>query len=165
MVYELKNQRQSDPFPPLTYDENANWQFVYMTPKQKEYFFRVLLEKLNSSMCGSCFPCGSQSTSLPQIGGCQALDQAQGSHFSQFLWSVATHGGQAPSSMQRDVSHKGAQTETVTSDPLGKEGLWSIQARSHDILKPGANPPMVYSSTRSVQRTLPQKTRSLGRLI
>merc|ERR1740138_1792237 len=51
-LYELKNQRECDPFPPAAYDENASWQFVNMTPKQKEYFFRMLLEKLNSSMCG-----------------------------------------------------------------------------------------------------------------
>merc|ERR1719487_2314490 len=73
-LYELKNQRECDPFPPATYDEHASWQFTNMTTRQKEYFFRVLLEKLNSSMCGSCFPTGtgapspSQSaSSLPQI--------------------------------------------------------------------------------------------------
>merc|ERR1719413_340576 len=30
-LYELKNQRECDPFPPATYDENANWQFATMT--------------------------------------------------------------------------------------------------------------------------------------
>merc|ERR1719316_1852190 len=72
-LYELKNQRECDPFPPATYDENANWQFTNMTTRQKEYFFRVLLEKLNSSMCGSCFPTGTgapspshSTSSLPQ---------------------------------------------------------------------------------------------------
>merc|ERR1719262_11362 len=65
-LYELKNQRECDPFPPATYDENANWQFASMTARQKEYFFRVLLEKLNSSMCASCFPTGPQSGSVQQ---------------------------------------------------------------------------------------------------
>merc|ERR1712078_785122 len=99
-LYELKNQRECDPFPPATYDENANWQFTNMTPKQKEYFFRMLLEKLNSSMCANCFPCGdlsagpsTQSTdSLPSIskGAGGRSGAAKGKHFSQFLWSVAT---------------------------------------------------------------------------
>merc|ERR1712146_820633 len=73
-LFELKNQRECDPFPPATYDENANWQFTTMTSRQKEYFFRVLLEKLNSSMCGSCFPTGAggpspshSCSSLPAI--------------------------------------------------------------------------------------------------
>merc|ERR1719420_1525065 len=90
-LYELKNQRECDPFPPATYDENASWQFSNMTQRQKEYFFRVLLEKLNSSMCGSCFPCGpcghspSHSTSsLPAIN-----KQGDGNTFAHFLWSVS----------------------------------------------------------------------------
>ena len=64
-----------------------------MTPKQKEYFFRVLLEKLNSSMCGSCFPAGpnqSSSTSLPHIVK-PGLDKAghawlQGSWDDRMIW-------------------------------------------------------------------------------
>merc|ERR1719161_2201429 len=70
-LYELKNQRECEPFPPATYDEGADWQFVRMDTRQKEYFFRVLLERLNSSMCASCFPMGPQQpsmSSLPQIG-------------------------------------------------------------------------------------------------
>eukprot|EP00929_Paragymnodinium_shiwhaense_P121163 TRINITY_DN93306_c0_g1_i1.p1 TRINITY_DN93306_c0_g1~~TRINITY_DN93306_c0_g1_i1.p1 ORF type:complete len:547 (-),score=149.42 TRINITY_DN93306_c0_g1_i1:96-1736(-) len=143
-LYELKNQRESDPFPPPSYDENANWQFTNMTPKQKEYFFRVLLEKLNSSMCGTCFPIGPNplgpapsSSSLPQLvpskdGSCkdplQSHTHSHGSsgpaHFSQFLWSVATHGGQV-STGARVTESKGCQTEADTSDPCFKEGLWS----------------------------------------
>merc|ERR1740123_34924 len=74
-LYELRNQRESGQFPPPSYDEHADWQFANMTPKQKEYFFRVLLEKLNSSMCGNCFPTGpgvacqhqGSTISLPNI--------------------------------------------------------------------------------------------------
>merc|ERR1740121_3143102 len=65
-LYELKNQRECDPFPPTTYNENADWQFASMTVRQKEYFFRVLLEKLNSSMCASCFPCSPAGAQSPQ---------------------------------------------------------------------------------------------------
>merc|ERR1719401_3072168 len=100
-LYELKNQRECDPFPPATYDENANWQFVQMNPRQKEYFFRMLLERLNSSMCASCFPmgpggAGSSTASLPQIGcgGCAGAQARAGggANFSKFLWSVASLG-------------------------------------------------------------------------
>merc|ERR1719215_1213823 len=94
-LYELKNQRECDPFPPASYDENADWQFANMTPKQKEYFFRVLLEKLNSSMCGNCFPtgpgvstcqpCTNSSSSLPAIN--RSPKGAEQGQFSQFLWS------------------------------------------------------------------------------
>lgn len=134
-LYELKNQRECDPFPPAVYDENANWQFTNMTTRQKEYFFRVLLEKLNSGMCGSCFPAGPQASnqqstsSLPQInkGSAQAAGGGgAGTHFSQFLWSVATHGAQ-PSELaaKRETATKSMQTETQPSDPCFREGLWA----------------------------------------
>jgi hypothetical protein len=129
-----------------------------MTPKQKEYFFRVLLEKLNSSMCGSCFPSGggaqplqSQSSmSLPQIHGRgtvspQHSKHDEQGHFSQFLWSVASHGGQAGGqaaghSHQHDSHHgsyaapkematKSCQTETTSADPALREGLWNPATR------------------------------------
>jgi len=133
-LYELKNQRECDPFPPATYDETANWQFTNMTTRQKEYFFRVLLEKLNSSMCGSCFPTGtggpspSHSTaSLPAIN-----KQSEGNSFSHFLWSVATHGAQGGTqAVRRDC--KSVQTETEASDPCFKEGLWNPSLRSRDV--------------------------------
>lgn len=136
-LYELKNQRECDPFPPATYDENANWQFTSMTARQKEYFFRVLLEKLNSSMCGTCFPtgtgvpCQSHSTSsLPAIN-----KQSEGNSFSHFLWSVATHGphghGGSQPAVRRDC--KAVQTETEASDPCFKEGLWNPNSRNRDL--------------------------------
>merc|ERR1712060_835399 len=125
----------SDPFPPSTYDEHASWQFVQMTPKQKEYFFRVLLEKLNTSMCSSCFPAGNQplspqqsTTSLPTIG------KPSQEHFSNFLWSVASHGGPETSDhggVKKDIAHKCTQTETVASDPCLKDGLWSPDTRKN----------------------------------
>lgn len=139
-LYELKNQRECDPFPPASYDEKANWQFVTMTARQKEYFFRVLLEKLNGSMCASCFPTGpagpqlaqqGSASSLPALAGKVSQAQGEASHFSQFLWSVATHSGQPPlyGSSKKEVAHKGAQTETVASDPCYKEGLWNPHTR------------------------------------
>jgi len=134
-LYELKNQRECDPFPPASYDESANWQFTNMTTRQKEYFFRVLLEKLNSSMCGSCFPCGkggqspSQSTSsLPAIN-----KQGEGNSFSHFLWSVATNGPQAGQTHTNTKKNTVAvQTETEATDPCFKEGLWNPSLRSRD---------------------------------
>lgn len=136
-LYELKNQRECDPFPPASYDETANWQFTNMTVRQKEYFFRVLLEKLNSSMCGTCFPCGAgapspthSTSSLPAIGKAEA----QGNSFSQFLWSVATQGahGGATGGPRKDMCHKAMQTETEASDPCFKEGLWNPTLRGRE---------------------------------
>jgi myosin heavy subunit len=134
-LYELKNQRECDPFPPATYDENAEWQFTNMTMRQKEYFFRVLLEKLNSSMCGSCFPCSGTGVSphqsiasLPAIG-----KEDKGNSFSQFLWSVASQGHQAAAKGgNRNTRHTAVQTETDASDPCFKEGLWNPQLRSRE---------------------------------
>jgi hypothetical protein len=133
-LYELKNQRECDPFPPASYDENACWQFTNMTVRQKEYFFRVLLEKLNSSMCGSCFPtgtCGSphhSTSSLPAIG----KDDKGGNNFSQFLWSVASQGQQPGAKSNRSVGTKAVQTETEASDPCFKEGLWNPTLRTRE---------------------------------
>lgn len=133
-LYELKNQRECDPFPPATYDETANWQFTNMTTRQKEYFFRVLLEKLNSSMCGSCFPTGTgpgdahshSHSSLPAI-----KNAAEGNSFSHFLWSVATNDAQGGAQTVKKDS-KAVQTETEASDPCFKEGLWNPGLRSQD---------------------------------
>lgn len=171
-LYELKNQRECDPFPPATYNENDDWQFASMTARQKEYFFRVLLEKLNSSMCASCFPTGplsgsvqqASTTSLPQLGQGSA---DKGGHFSQFLWSVATHGGQQSTygpgkGGKKEVATKSAQTETAFSDPCLKEGLWSPQSRSIQ----GATPSQVAGSVRSWgPRAASQRSRGVGRAV
>lgn len=159
-IYELKHQRESGPFPPPGYDESADWQFATMTAKQKEYFFRALLEKLNSSMCGKCFPAGPSldgspsTTSLPAIHKPQhsASGELLGqSHFSQFLWSVATHGGQA--SLQfpsgRETTSKSVQTETSDADPCLQEGLWNPMSRKHFANTGSVTPAMVTSTVRS----------------
>lgn len=135
-LYELKNQRECDPFPPASYDESGDWQFANMTAKQKEYFFRVLLEKLNSSMCGSCFPTGGGVSAQPSASSLPSIHKSHGpgdghSHLSQFLWSVATHGGM-PSAQEaggREAVTKSVQTETPTSDPCFREGLWNPTSR------------------------------------
>jgi hypothetical protein len=174
-LYELKNQRECEPFPPATYDETADWQFVKMDTRQKEYFFRILLERLNSSMCASCFPLGPQqqpsTSSLPQIGkgGCghdhvHSSQQGQGAHFSQFLWSVASQGGkQAPvpgSGGARELVEQAVQTETVPSDPCLKEGIWNPQSRSRFSESP-VTPSVVNSGVRPWgPRAISQKQRS-----
>jgi len=165
VLYELKNQRQCDPFPPASYDESAEWQFTNMTPKQKEYFFRVLLEKLNSSMCGMCFPTGpspSQPT-LPAINNnntsvvSAAASDVLGSqsHFSQFLWSVASHSHSSQTSQmhgvvdRRDVAAKSVQTETTHSDPCFKEGLWNPDSRQQFSGSTEVSPAMVTGGVRN----------------
>mmetsp|Transcript_64254 Transcript_64254/g.186280 ORF Transcript_64254/g.186280 Transcript_64254/m.186280 type:complete len:526 (+) Transcript_64254:118-1695(+) len=159
-LYELKNQRECDPFPPASYDENADWQFANMTVKQKEYFFRMLLEKLNSSMCGSCFPVGAPApanagqsvTSLPSIHKTPQHEEASHGQFSQFLWSVATHGvqpsvhGHAHSSA--DMVTKSVQTETSQSDPCLKEGLWNPTTRKGYSDSGAVTPSMVTGGVR-----------------
>jgi hypothetical protein len=158
-LYEMKNQRESGPFPPESYDEGADWQFVNMTPKQKEYFFRVLLEKLNSSMCHNCFPTGDlsagmstlSSTSLPNIQGGHAHNHGAGGgkHFSQFLWSVATVGeNQMSVDGAREVSTQGTQTETADNDPCLKQGFWSPESRAKFSDKPILTPDMVKGGVR-----------------
>jgi len=170
-LYELKNQRECDPFPPASYDQEADWAFATMTPKQKEYFFRVLLEKLNSSMCSSCFPTGpqpmSQSTTslLPQISKGSRTGQ-EAPQFSQFLWSVATNasGGSPGSGKRRDVTHKSAQTETDASDPCLKEGLWSPKSRSFHGGAP-VTPAIVAGSVRQWGPRAASHRSRLGRVV
>jgi len=134
-LYELKNQRECDPFPPASYDSEATWQFTNMTTRQKEYFFRVLLEKLNSSMCGSCFPTGKgdqshnhSTSSLPAIP-----KQGEGNSFSHFLWSVASNGPQGGQQTNTKKVSQAVQTETEATDPCFKEGLWNPSLRSRDV--------------------------------
>jgi len=136
-LYELKNQRECDPFPPASYDETASFQFTNMTARQKEYFIRVLLEKLNSSMCGSCFPTGTGGPSQsPSTSSLPAINKkCEGNTFSHFLWSVASGneqaGGQKAENTRKDS--KAVQTETEASDPCFKEGLWNPNTRSKDM--------------------------------
>eukprot|EP00439_Symbiodinium_sp_Y106_P055970 s364_g7.t2 len=121
---KLLSLEDQAPFPPTSYDPDAEWQFTNMTPKQKEYFFRVLLEKLNSSMCAMCFPVGPQATatstaSLPAIGKTEQGGK-EGMRFSQFLWSVATDDGPSQG-LRQEMCTKACQTETSTADPCLKE--------------------------------------------
>lgn len=141
-LYELKNQRECDPFPPLSYDEHADWQFVHMNPRQKEYFFRMLLERLNSSMCMNCFPTGAQlpqqlskASSLPSIqhshdrhgqAGPRAHDYPLPAQGSQFLWSVASGSPEVSVISGREVVQKAVQTESSTSTT---DAPWSIQSK------------------------------------
>merc|ERR1712039_893487 len=41
-LYELKNQRECDPFPPATYDENANWQLFPDRPTIEPGVYSIL---------------------------------------------------------------------------------------------------------------------------
>lgn len=129
-LYDLKRERESgEPFPPPSYDEHASHQFATLTPKQKEYFFRMLLEKLNSSMCPNCFPTGpaplASASCLPPIPGTHVPNAVHlkgadhgGTEYSQFLWSVASHGAlqQEPPSATERIP-KGVKTEASPRDP------------------------------------------------
>ncbi|CAE7725084.1 CFAP157 [Symbiodinium sp. CCMP2456] len=137
-LYELKQQKDQAPFPPTSYDPDAEWQFTNMTPKQKEYFFRVLLEKLNSSMCAMCFPVGPQATStasLPAIGKTEQGGK-EGIRFSQFLWSVATDDGPSQG-LRQEMCTKACQTETSTADPCLKEGIWNPKGKTSHLNSAG----------------------------
>lgn len=144
-LYDLKRERESgEPFPPPTYDEHASHQFATLTPKQKEYFFRMLLEKLHTSMCPNCGPASTAPTSssscLPPIPGTHAPFTMHGpkaagnggSKFSQFLWSMGSHGSlQHESRSATEMIPKGVQTETRFTEPLLREGqgLWNSSTR------------------------------------
>jgi len=146
-LYDLKNQYDSGPFPPSSYDENAQSNFADMTPKQKEYFFRMLLEKLNQSLCTTCCPAGPaqttsrelnlNSTSLPPIskgmGTSRELNlaggaSADGGNLTQFLHSITSKGQY--SAMPVDTETKATQTGTEPADPCYKDGLWNANSRS-----------------------------------
>lgn len=136
-LYELRQERAEDQFPPAPYDENADWAFANMTPKQKEYFFRVLLEKLNSSLCLSCVPSGPGLCSSPSLPSVHKPSQHQASvdqGGSKFLWSMSTMSGgpsmQVASPSRRELVTKSVQTETTSADPCFKEGLWNSGSRS-----------------------------------
>lgn len=168
-LYELKNQRECDPFPPAAYDESASCQFVNMTPKQKEYFFRMLLEKLNSSMCVNCFPTGdllagpsTQSTaSLPSLSKGAGGGGGQGKNFSQFLWSVATQGPQT--SVDSNSREMATQTETADNDPCLKQGFWSPESRAKYSNQPILTPSIVKGNVRPWGKSsLSTRPRSLG---
>jgi len=142
-LYDLKNQYDSGPFPPSSYDENAQSSFADMTPKQKEYFFRMLLEKLNQSLCTTCCPAGpaqttsrelNLSSSLPPISKgagtsiTLAGPSADGGNLTQFLHSITSKGQN--SALPVDMETKATQTGTEPADPCYKDGLWNQNSRS-----------------------------------
>lgn len=178
-LYDLKRERESgESFPPPTYDENASYQFATLTSKQKEYFFRMLLEKLNSSMCANCFPTGPAPTtstaSLPPItcsnSGAAHAHEAHGhghggAKLSQFLWSVTSTTAASPKGgPPKELVPKGVQTETPSSDPCFKEGLWNPSTRSrHSSTTPNVTASQVMSGVRPWgNRAATMKARGLG---
>lgn len=154
-LYDLKNQYESGPFPPANYDENAPSNFAQMSPKQREYFFRMLLEKLNQSLCTTCCPAGpaqnasmQSSSSLPPIAG-RSMPPigADSANFTQFLQSITSNGqyGGAP---HIDKENKAVQTSTDPADPCFKDGLWSPQSRSMHSQDSRITPAMVRGEVR-----------------
>merc|ERR1711904_406377 len=161
-LYDLKNQYDSGPFPPSSYDENAQSNFADMTPKQKEYFFRMLLEKLNQSLCTTCCPAGPAQTtsrelnlassSLPPIS--KGLGQStqlagpggDGANLTHFLHSVTSKGQY--STMPVDTETKSTQTSTHPADPCYKDGLWNEKSRSIHSDVPKITPHHVRSDVR-----------------
>jgi len=154
-LYDLKNQYDAGPFPPSSYDENAPSNFADMTPKQKEYFFRMLLEKLNQSLCTTCCPAGpAQSTmqnsaSLPPISkghGTSLQAVSDGGNLTQFLHSITSKGNY--SAMPVDTENKSVQTSTEPADPCYKDGLWNEKSRSIHSDIPRITPHHVRSDVR-----------------
>jgi len=163
-LYDLKNQYDSGPFPPSSYDENAQSSFADMTPKQKEYFFRMLLEKLNQSLCTTCCPAGPaqatsrelnlNSSSLPPISKGMATSRelniggasADGGNLTQFLHSITSKGQY--SAMPVDTETKATQTATEAHDPCYKDGLWNANSRSVHSDVPKIMPHHVRSDVR-----------------
>jgi hypothetical protein len=162
-LYDLKNQYDSGPFPPSSYDENAQSNFADMTTKQKEYFFRMLLEKLNQSLCTTCCPAGPAQTtsrdlnlasaSLPPIskgiGTSRELGlpgSGDGANLTQFLHSISQKGQN--SAMPVDTENKAVQTGTEAADPCYKDGLWNDKSRSMHSDVPRITPHHVRSDVR-----------------
>lgn len=157
-LYDLKNQYDSGPFPPSSYDENAQSNFADMTARQKEYFFRMLLEKLNQSLCTTCCPAGPAqttsrdlnlaSTSLPPIskGIGASVQSGDGGNLTHFLHSITSKGQH--SAMPVDTENKGVQTGTEPSDPCYKDGLWNEKSRSMHSDIPRITPHHVRSDVR-----------------
>eukprot|EP00812_Abedinium_dasypus_P011400 NODE_495_length_1526_cov_275.217539.p1 GENE.NODE_495_length_1526_cov_275.217539~~NODE_495_length_1526_cov_275.217539.p1 ORF type:complete len:464 (-),score=167.67 NODE_495_length_1526_cov_275.217539:118-1455(-) len=167
-LYKLKSQREVEPFPPVTYDENAAWTFDNMNAGQKEYFFRVLLEKLNHSVCGGCFPAHAQqqqqqnqqslyAATLPALNsggeaaGSTSFARSPGTNvnFSNFLWSVASTPPTGMASKRgKDFGSKAVQTETNPSDICFQEGIWNPRSRLGFSSTPTVTPAIVCGDVR-----------------
>merc|ERR1719161_3007457 len=122
-LYDLKNQVESGPLPdpgPLYCSKcNAGQEpsrppgsdWSTMSNRQREHFFRMLLEKLNQSLCSTCMPAGSDlaqqssvqaksSGSLPPItkapsftAGGGSVGPGQQQDFDTFLRSITLSDG------------------------------------------------------------------------
>lgn len=159
-LYDLKNQTESSAFPPADYDESAPSKFAQLTSRQREYFFQTLLETLNSSICPTCCPpCDSPgrqqgSVCLPQISKQSNRrivgEASHGKNLSTFLRSIADGGDGDDAFVDRPMClDMGTQTETISSDPCYKEGLWNPQSRSLHSEPSKVTPAMVAGPVRS----------------
>jgi hypothetical protein len=91
-LYDLKNQYESNPdlFPPPEWNENDNGSdFARLSDDQREYFFRMLLEKLNQSLCTTCVPAGPGSTAMLPSFASQQPSIGPNAAFSEILASVS----------------------------------------------------------------------------
>jgi hypothetical protein len=64
-LYDLKNKFEEGGLGRL--EETDDTEFASMGDEQREVFFRMLLEKLNQSLCATCVPAGPGSAKLPPI--------------------------------------------------------------------------------------------------
>ena len=91
---------------------NESDAFANMSVEQRETFFRLLLEKLHSSLCGTCHP---SSSSAKTAAGSGAMFDGK---FCSFLQSVSVVSG---SSQQQQAALKVNQStqQTQTGDDNG----------------------------------------------
>lgn len=118
-LYDLRNEFLSSPeFPPLGYAGDDS-EFANMDPVQREYFFRMLLERLNQSLCTTCVPAGPASSFLGPVssfipamhgsvapGGSMTL--GPDAPFSDILHSLSASAMPMRSELRADM---GCQTE------------------------------------------------------
>jgi len=106
-LYDLKNQFEDGGLDRL--EETEDTEFASMGGEQREVFFRMLLEKLNQSLCGTCVPAGPGSAKLPPIH--TSVDS-----FPDVLRSISV--GMVPgsthhlASMETTTASKHCQTES-----------------------------------------------------
>mmetsp|Transcript_35253 Transcript_35253/g.80772 ORF Transcript_35253/g.80772 Transcript_35253/m.80772 type:complete len:325 (+) Transcript_35253:3-977(+) len=134
-LYDLKQQFDSGNVKADVRHEDERTLYASLSFRHKEVFFRMLLEKLNQSLCSTCVPAGPtqsgslSTTSLPPIGkasmmGHTVSDGGAGTSFSKFLQSMS-HGPNVP---QLTVTHSNQATQTTTdlADPCfrQKDSMW-----------------------------------------
>lgn len=152
-LYDLKNQVESgplpDPGPEITKPgapPGSDWST--MSNRQRELFFRMLLEKLNQSLCTTCMPTesaahersvqGRSSSSLPPTTKVPSLAGQDGSagpggqpDFASFLRSITLSEGGANASgqLQYGKESRAVQTSTDPADPCLRERSMEEPAR------------------------------------